>query len=126
MTREPLRILLHPIALLAFAAAAQAFVNGADVRGVVTAALGILVAAATEAARTRVTPAAGATRASRLRQAAAREDGGAILGVLLALLFAVVVYLIAAYLGLPFVLCLVLGIIGAIAGWMVGAPRPEL
>jgi hypothetical protein len=56
VTREPLRLLLHPIALLAFAAAVQAFLDGADVRGVVAAVLGVLVVAATEAARSRVTP----------------------------------------------------------------------
>jgi hypothetical protein len=53
---EPLRFLLHPIALLAFAAAAQAWIDGADIRAIVTAVLGVLVAAATEAARRRVTP----------------------------------------------------------------------
>jgi hypothetical protein len=42
MTREPLRTLLLPVAALAFAAAAQAFINGADIRGVVTAILGVL------------------------------------------------------------------------------------
>jgi hypothetical protein len=111
MTREPLRILLHPIALLAFAAAAQAFVNGADVRGVVTAALGILVAAATEAARTRVTPAAGATRASRLRQAAAREDGGQGLVE------------VAAH--RRFLVLVVLGIIGVLLGATGACDRPR-
>jgi hypothetical protein len=54
--RQPVRTLLLPVALLAFAAAAQAFINGADVRGVVTAVLGVLIVAATEAARSRVTP----------------------------------------------------------------------
>ena len=53
---EPLRWLLHPVALLAFAAAAQAWVNGADVRAIITAVLGVLIAAATETARTKVTP----------------------------------------------------------------------
>jgi hypothetical protein len=56
MERQPVRTLLWPVALLAFAAAAQAFINGADVRGVVTAVLGVLIVAATEAARSRVTP----------------------------------------------------------------------
>lgn len=58
MTREPLRTLLLPVAVLAFAAAAQAFIDGADVRGIVTAVLGVLIAAATELARARVTPVA--------------------------------------------------------------------
>jgi hypothetical protein len=49
MDRQPVRTLLLPVALLAFAAAAQAFINGADVRGVVTAVLGVLIVAATEA-----------------------------------------------------------------------------
>jgi hypothetical protein len=56
MNREPLRLLLLPVAALALAAAAQAFIDGADVRGVVTAVLGVLIAAATEFARSRVTP----------------------------------------------------------------------
>jgi hypothetical protein len=56
MNREPLRLLLLPVAALALAAAAQAFIDGADVRGVITAVLGVLVAAATELARSRVTP----------------------------------------------------------------------
>jgi hypothetical protein len=56
VARQPVRTLLLPVALLAFAAAAQAFINGADVRGVVTAVLGVLIVAATEAARSRVTP----------------------------------------------------------------------
>ena len=55
---EPLRWLLHPVALLAFVAAAQAWINGADVRAIITAVLGVLVAAATEAARSKVTPTA--------------------------------------------------------------------
>lgn len=58
MTREPLRTLLLPVAVLAFAAAAQAFIDGADIRGIVTAVLGVLIAAATELARSRVTPVA--------------------------------------------------------------------
>jgi hypothetical protein len=53
---EPLRFLLHPIALLAMAAAAQAWIDGATVRGIVVAVLGVLISAATEAARRRVTP----------------------------------------------------------------------
>jgi hypothetical protein len=58
MNREPLRTLLLPVAVLAFAAAAQAFIDGADVRGVIIAVLGVLIAAATELARARVTPVA--------------------------------------------------------------------
>jgi hypothetical protein len=54
--RQPVRMLLLPVSLLAFAAAAQAFIDGANVRGVVTAVLGVLIVAATEAARSRVTP----------------------------------------------------------------------
>jgi hypothetical protein len=57
MNREPLRLLLLPVAALALAAAAQAFIDGADVRGIITAVLGVLIAAATELARSRVTPA---------------------------------------------------------------------
>ena len=56
LRENPVRWLLHPIALLAFCAAAQAWIDGATVRGIVTAVLGVLVAAATEAARRRVTP----------------------------------------------------------------------
>jgi hypothetical protein len=55
---EPLRWLLHPVALLAFAAAAQAWIDGAAVRGIVAAVLGVLIAGATEAARRRVEPVA--------------------------------------------------------------------
>jgi hypothetical protein len=55
---EPLRWLLHPLALLAFAAAAQAWIDGADVRAIVTAVLGVLIAGATEAARAKVKPVA--------------------------------------------------------------------
>jgi hypothetical protein len=51
MNREPLRLLLLPVAALALAAAAQAFIDGADVRGIVTAVLAVLIAAATELAR---------------------------------------------------------------------------
>jgi hypothetical protein len=54
--RQPVRAMVLPVALLAFVAAAQAFIAGADVRGVVTAVLGVLIVAATEAARSRVTP----------------------------------------------------------------------
>lgn len=53
---EPLRWLLHPVALLAFAAAAQSWIDGATVRGIVVAVLGVLIAAATEAARSKVVP----------------------------------------------------------------------
>lgn len=53
---EPLRFLLHPVALLAFAAAGQAWLAGADTRAVIAAVLGVLIAAATEAARSKVTP----------------------------------------------------------------------
>jgi hypothetical protein len=56
MNTEPLRLLLLPVAALALAAAAQAFIDGADVRGIITAVLGVLIAAATELARSRVTP----------------------------------------------------------------------
>ena len=59
MKTEPLRLLLHPVVLLAFAAAAQAWIDGANVRAIVTAVLGVLVGAATELARTRVTPTEG-------------------------------------------------------------------
>lgn len=63
MTGEPLRTVLLPIVLLAFAAAAQAFIDGATWRGVVTAALGVLVVAAQELARSKVTPTAKLTTA---------------------------------------------------------------
>lgn len=56
-TFEPLRWLMHPIALFAFAAAAQAWIDGATVRGIIAATLGVLIAGATEAARRKVTPA---------------------------------------------------------------------
>lgn len=62
---EPLRWLLHPVALLAFAAAAQAWLDGATVRGIVAAGIGVLVAAATEAARRRVVPEAKLTAGKR-------------------------------------------------------------
>jgi len=59
MTTEPVRTVLIPIALLAFAAAAQAFVDGADTRGIVTAVLAVLILAAQELARGKVTPTGG-------------------------------------------------------------------
>ena len=59
MKSEPLRYLLHPVVLLAFAAAAQAYVDGADERAIVAAVLGVLIAAATEFARRQVTPTEG-------------------------------------------------------------------
>lgn len=55
-TFEPLRWLLHPVALLAFAAAAQSWIDGATVRGIAAAGLGVLVAGATEVARSKVRP----------------------------------------------------------------------
>ena len=59
MNTEPVRTVLIPIALLAFAAAAQAFVDGADTRGIVTAVLAFLILAAQELARGKVTPTGG-------------------------------------------------------------------
>jgi hypothetical protein len=56
MDREPVRTPLLTVALLAFIAAIQAFIDGADVRGIVAAVLGVLTVAATEFARSRVTP----------------------------------------------------------------------
>ena len=83
---EPLRFLLHPVALLAFAAAAQAWIAGADVRAIVTAGLGVLIAAATEAARKRVTPDA----------KVAGERGQSIVEVLL-IVFLVLVVLVVLF-----------------------------
>jgi hypothetical protein len=88
MTREPLRTLLLPVAALAFAAAAQAFINGADIRGVVTAILGVLIAAATELARGRVTPAPAAARVD-----GRSESGQGIVEVLL-IMFLILVILV--------------------------------
>ena len=65
---EPLRFLLHPVALLAFAAAAQAWIDGADTRAVIAAVLGVLIAGATEAARRRVRPEPVAARGWRHRE----------------------------------------------------------
>jgi hypothetical protein len=56
MDREPVRTPLLTVALLAFIAAAQAFIAGADVRGIIAAVLGALTVAATEVARSRATP----------------------------------------------------------------------
>lgn len=56
MKTEPLRTVLIPVVLAAFAAAAQAFIDGATTRGIITAALGALVLAAQELARRYVTP----------------------------------------------------------------------
>lgn len=53
---DPLRTTLLPIALAAFVAAAQAFIDGAEVRGIITAVLGALIVAAQELARSKVTP----------------------------------------------------------------------
>ena len=85
MTSEPVRTVLLPIALAAFAAAAQAFLDGAPTRGIVTAVLGALVVAAQEYARSQVTPAptdtsrAGAGTAGGDR-GPARGDGGGVGG----------------------------------------------
>lgn len=56
--QNPVRLLFSPLALLAFVAAAQAFIDGADVRGIVTAVLGALIVGAQELARSKVTPVA--------------------------------------------------------------------
>lgn len=56
MNTNPVRLLLSPVALLAFAAAAQAFIDGADTRGIITAVLGVLILASQELARKQVTP----------------------------------------------------------------------
>ncbi len=56
MNTEPLRTVLIPVALAAFVAAAQAFIDGADTRGVITAVLGALIVVAQELARAKVTP----------------------------------------------------------------------
>lgn len=56
MNTEPIRTVLIPVALAAFVAAAQAFVDGADTRGIVTAVLGALVIVAQELGRKFVTP----------------------------------------------------------------------
>jgi hypothetical protein len=55
---NPVRVLLSPIVLLAAAAAAQAFIDGADTRGIITAALAVLILGAQELARKKVTPVA--------------------------------------------------------------------
>ena len=56
MKSEPLRTVLLPIVLACLAAAGQAFLAGATLRGIVTAVIGALVLAAQEYARSRVTP----------------------------------------------------------------------
>jgi nitrogen fixation-related uncharacterized protein len=53
---EPLRAVLIPVALAAFAAAVQAYLDGADTRAIITAVLGALVLAGQELARRYVTP----------------------------------------------------------------------
>jgi hypothetical protein len=59
MTTEPIRTLLIPIVLAAFAAAGQAFIDGENTRGVIVAVIGALVLAAQEYARAHVTPIGG-------------------------------------------------------------------
>lgn len=53
---EPVRLYLVPIALAAFIAAAQAFIDGKDTRGIITAVLGALILVAQELARSKVVP----------------------------------------------------------------------
>jgi hypothetical protein len=62
MNTEPIRTVMLPIAAGAFAAAAQAFLDGASTRGIITAVLGVLIVAAQEYARSRVTPVPGPAR----------------------------------------------------------------
>jgi hypothetical protein len=62
MSNEPIRTVMLPIALGAFVAAGQAFLNGADTRGIVTAVLGALVLAGQEYARAHVTPVSASSR----------------------------------------------------------------
>ena len=96
---EPLRWLLHPVALLAFAAAAQAWIDGANTRGIIVAVIGVLVAAATEAARSKVTPTArlaGAQGAGR-RSSWGRQDGYGLVELLVAvILILLLVWLVIA------------------------------
>ena len=56
MNTEPLRLYLLPLALAAFVAAAQAFIDGANTRGIIVAVLGALIVVAQELARAKVTP----------------------------------------------------------------------
>jgi hypothetical protein len=90
---EPIRAVLVPIALAAFAAAAQAFLAGASTRGIITAALGVLVVAAQEYARSKVTPTARLRARSRVGQAGYGLVEMLIAAVLLVLLVILVLRL---------------------------------
>lgn len=68
MKTEPLRAVLLPIVLAAAAASVQAFSTGADTRGIISAALGALVLAGQEYARSKVTPVAPAVRGGQVGQ----------------------------------------------------------
>jgi hypothetical protein len=124
MKTEPIRTLLLPIALVAFAAAGQAFLAGADTRAIITAALGALIVAAQELGRSLVTPVA-PSKAARAPRHRSGEAGGVLLGVLLALGLAAVVYFVAVALGLPWVICLIAGLLGLFAGWVLGSRQPS-
>lgn len=86
---EPIRTLLLPIALGAFVAAAQAFIAGADTRGIITAVLGALIVAGQELGRKLVTP---------VPQPTGGEAGQGELGWLVRLLVIVVLIVLLAWL----------------------------
>lgn len=97
MNTEPVRTLLLPIAAAAFVAAAQAFIAGADVRGVVTAVLGALVLFAQEYARSRVTPVTPQSRSSWGRRG---EQGYGLVEAILGLILLIIaVWLLLALVG---------------------------
>ena len=94
MSTEPVRYVLIPIVLAAFAAAGQAFIDGATTRGIVVAVIGALVLAAQEYARAQVTPTASAPRARR----ALDDRGVSDVGLLMLLVGLVVGVLVGVYL----------------------------
>lgn len=110
---------LAPLITAIGAAVASWIVTGDFNANEIRAAAGGAVLAAIAGVTTWLAPAG---RAEVVRA----EDGGAILAVLLALLLACVAYFVAAALGLPYVLCVLLGLLGLVAGAVYGYGRPEL
>jgi hypothetical protein len=90
MKTEPLRTIFLPLALAAFVAAAQAFLAGADTRGIIAAALGVLIVGAQELGRSLVSPVpAKAARAPRRRRRRAEAGYSIIEAILVVFLVAV-------------------------------------
>lgn len=56
MGTEPIRTVLIPVVLAIVVAAGQAFIEGANTRGIILAVVGAVVAAAQEYARSKVVP----------------------------------------------------------------------